>query len=603
VEYRKDIQMLRGISVAFIVLFHLSIANFSAGFLGVDVFFVISGFLMALLYREGQALDFYRRRARRLLPAYYATVLATLLACAAITLPTEFDQVTQQALFATFFASNFGFWLQNTYFSKTEFTPLLHLWSLGVEIQFYLIVPLIFLLARKFRLLVPAALVLSFLACLAVTAVSPKTSFFMMPLRLWEFMIGYVVARRFSNAGALRSEVRNPVLGGLCFLALLAIPFCPVDGRSPALLIGHPGLAALGMCVATGGVLAFGLPTLVERSQIGDALELAGKYSYSIYLVHFPIIVLYLYQPFSGTILLPSTPGAVVAILVLITVFSLLLYYGVERAGAKLYSAPRVVAISAAIVALSLSSQQLVLKRFSGHERKIFGAWTDRSVYRCGKIFRLVHPTSSLCEITDVVEGESGRLLLVGDSHADSNKTSFARIAAAHGYRAFFAVDNEPLRGPRNSPYRLAAEAKALDVDAVFLHFSRGVRLEEIDPFITLLAAQNIKTVWLMPVPSYGVHVPAALYYHLTRGDGLPTQDVGTYHQINKDLFDYAKSREADGLAYYDLASALCRPRCRLTDGESRPVYFDSSHLTLSGSSLLEGVFTTAIADLIHRDP
>jgi peptidoglycan/LPS O-acetylase OafA/YrhL len=598
-EYRKDIQILRGMSVVFIVLFHLSVRGFRAGFLGVDVFFVISGFLMALLYK-GRATDFYQRRARRILPAYYTTVVATLLVCAVATLPSEFYQVVGQALFASVFASNFGFWIQNSYFSKAEFSPLLHLWSLGVEIQFYLIVPLLFSLSNKFRLFVPVVAILSFLICVVVAAVSPKTSFFMMPLRLWEFMIGYFVALYFSNAGRILIRVKNSLLGGICFLALLAIPFSPVNGAKPALLLGHPGLAALGVCVATGGVLTFGLPAIVEKSGIGNALELIGKYSYSIYLVHYPVIVLWLYKPFSGTILSPSTPAAVAAILALIAILSFLLYYGAERAGAKLYSAQRALVVSVSIIALSLLMPQFVLKRFSEPERKIFAAWTDRAVYRCGKLFRLLHPKSKLCELTNLIKAESGRLLLVGDSHADAIKVSFARVAAAQGYRVFFTVDNDPLSRGLNKSKELLSEAKARNIDAVFFHFSSHARLleDKIDPLIAQLAAENIRAVLLMPVPHYDVHIPAALYYNLKRGDSLPTLTLATHREANKYLFDYAKSKAADGLAYYDLASELCRPECRLTDQENRPLFFDKHHLTLTGAAMLEGIFTRAINEL-----
>jgi len=133
---------------------------------------------MAQLYVVGHAIDFYARRARRLLPAYFATILATFLLSLTMVLPNDFDQVITQTVFATAFSSNVGFWLQNSYFSKAEFNPLLHLWSLGVEIQFYIVVPLLIILARRFKLFLPLCLLLSLLACMATTSVSPKTSFF-----------------------------------------------------------------------------------------------------------------------------------------------------------------------------------------------------------------------------------------------------------------------------------------------------------------------------------------------------------------------------------------------------------------------------------------
>lgn len=176
--YRKDIQILRGIAVLLVVLYHLQVSFIKSGFLGVDVFFVISGFLMAILYDLNDKKKFFFRRGKRLLPTYYMIILLTLAVSIFITIPNEFYQVVKQSIYATFFSSNIGFWMQNSYFNKSNFNPLLHLWSLGVEIQFYLIVPLLYWIFQKSKILLPLVLLLSILACFFMVGVSPKTSFF-----------------------------------------------------------------------------------------------------------------------------------------------------------------------------------------------------------------------------------------------------------------------------------------------------------------------------------------------------------------------------------------------------------------------------------------
>lgn len=151
--YRGDIQIYRALAVTLVVLFHIGVPGFSSGFLGVDIFFVISGYLMTTLHAtDASAIEFYLRRARRLLPAYAATIAVTLGAAFLMTVPSDFVQVGEQTVFAAALSSNVGFALQNSYFSSFEFNPLLHLWSLTVECQFYLLFPFIAHFAERERL-------------------------------------------------------------------------------------------------------------------------------------------------------------------------------------------------------------------------------------------------------------------------------------------------------------------------------------------------------------------------------------------------------------------------------------------------------------------
>ena len=125
--YRKDIQILRGIAVLLVVLFHLEMAGFASGFLGVDVFFVISGYLMAMMYQPQHKVAFFLKRAKRLLPAYFVTIGATVFGATLLVTPNDYQQVVNQSWFAVLFASNIGFWSENSYFDKAAFKPLLQI--------------------------------------------------------------------------------------------------------------------------------------------------------------------------------------------------------------------------------------------------------------------------------------------------------------------------------------------------------------------------------------------------------------------------------------------------------------------------------------------
>ena len=138
---RSDIQILRGVSVLLVIFYHLQIDWFRNGFLGVDVFFVISGYLMARLYGGRGWRDFYARRVRRLLPGASVALALTLVVASQILLPIEFQQTSEQVRFGLLFLTNIYYWNSDSYFDADEFRPLLHFWSLAVEMQVYLALP------------------------------------------------------------------------------------------------------------------------------------------------------------------------------------------------------------------------------------------------------------------------------------------------------------------------------------------------------------------------------------------------------------------------------------------------------------------------------
>ena len=585
-ERRIDIQLLRALAVIFVVLFHLETPGIASGFLGVDVFFVVSGFLMAILYKQGETKKFFERRAKRLLPAYFTTVLVTLLLAIFLILPSELGQVVNQSIYSLFFVNNIGFWMQNSYFSKLDFNPLLHLWSLGVEIQFYLIVPVLAWLFSKTRIFLFLAILASFLACIFILGISTKTSFFMMPLRMWEFLIGFVVAYYFTIHGAVKYQ-RYSWIGLVSLAVLCLIPFLQVDGETLNRFSGHPSFYALLVCIMTGLVLSFGLPKFIQHHALSQMIAKIGDYSYSIYLVHFPIIVLYLYTPFAGTTLHAATVLDKVILFCLIVVASILMHRGVETR--KLSHIGKVYLISiASIFMLTGAAKISPSLKYNTMEVNIFHGLEDRDVYRCGKLMRIFNPRAISCKIN--AENFEQSVLLVGNSHADSIKKVFAEVATQHQLNTYFLVSNTPLMDQSVTPQRLIEEAEKLKIKHIVLHYSpNALQQQMLEQTIALAQHAKIKVDFIMPVPIYAESVPKMIYldhqqfkydvmkYHL---------DVANFSQQTAALQDKYKN-----LTVQKVSQIFCHPQCEIADHEKRPYYFDSNHLNLTGSRLLKPIF------------
>ncbi len=286
---RDDIQALRGLAVLLVVVYHAAILPLDAGYLGVDIFFVISGYLITgLIIRDDfRPADFYVRRIKRLLPAAYTVFLLTALGAAFILTETEYQAFIRQLWGALTFTGNHVLLEQTGYFDgEAGLKPLLHVWSLAIEEQYYLILPiLLWALPRRFWRdgLILLAFV-SLIACFVIALKKPETAFYLLPTRLWELAIGSI------GAVALR-DLRIPDwLYWSALGALLILPFAPTG-------LAHPGMDALLICLATLVVI------LAKRPFLNNpGLVAIGNISYSLYLVHWPLFA------FAAHIWLEQTP-------------------------------------------------------------------------------------------------------------------------------------------------------------------------------------------------------------------------------------------------------------------------------------------------------
>jgi len=300
VKYRPDIDGLRAVAVVSVLVFHISAGYMPGGFVGVDVFFVISGYLIsAIVFSEIAAsrfsvTAFYERRVRRIFPALFAMLIVFSAVASFYLLPSEFVDFAKSLLAATTSSSNFYFWLHSGYFDSPTSNPLLHTWSLAVEEQFYILFPIFLVLVRRFfpqrlRIMVVVLFCASLAASIAMLPRDPVTVFYMPYTRAWELLLGTILSLgMFPRMGS--AVIRNVV--SLAGMGLIGYAVMRYSLHTP-----FPGLAALLPCVGSALIIGAGesSPTLVSMVLSWRPLVFIGLISYSLYLWHWPVIVLHSY--------------------------------------------------------------------------------------------------------------------------------------------------------------------------------------------------------------------------------------------------------------------------------------------------------------------
>lgn len=238
---------------------------------------------------------------------------------------------------------------------------------------------------------------------------------------------------------------RRAVPLGLVGIALIgASLLMPFDPQSVSILDGHPGLAAVFACVGTSTVLYVGLPAQWLESALGRAAVYLGDISYSIYLIHFPVIVLYFYVPFEGTVLGDGRLKPTILLIGIILALSVLSFRFLEKSPLWKVRPRNIVLTSASIAVLGITAPGLSLAGWSPRMQNVFAASSDRAPSRCGKLMRITHPGDEFCIYRPAKErGEM--VMLVGDSHSDALKQSFVSVANKYGIALAFAVRNNPL--------------------------------------------------------------------------------------------------------------------------------------------------------------
>jgi len=657
VPYRPEIDGLRAVAVLGVLAYHAA-GIVPGGFAGVDVFFVISGYVItsviAAELRRGDftIARFYERRIRRIAPALLATILATTIGAAIFLLPADLISFGKSAVAATLMVSNIGFWLKAGYFDAAmQSKPLLHTWSLGIEEQFYLFYPLLLAwLWRRRRTAVAPVLAGLFVVSLAAGVVAtdalPSAAFYLAPFRLWELLLGGLIAlrpvRRLEGAGAA-------AVGAL----MIAAAFTFYGGAT-----AFPGAAALlptlGAALVINGTSKGGL---VARVLSAPPLTFVGKISYSLYLVHWPLIVFIEYR--QGAELGPWQAAGVAALSILLAALSWRFveqpFRRPEKFGSRraLYSAG---AAGAAICCLAggvlvvthgLPSRlpEPVLAAYSAHgdrwnEERCFidtdgsGGPTPAEI-RAGKI----------CAFGPA-DRTTADFLIWGDSHAHAIAPGILAAAKRFGARGYFvgAGSCPPLRdfdtvGVRPSTERRCAETNAAVLDflrthkvgAVFMvarwtkyaqgneYGREGMMFDPakvpgavpgedaklaaaMDETLSQIVAGGEKPVVVMAVPEPGYDVPYSVAKALlqrTPPDAIaPTLEAVAARQARaRDIL--TEETEKDGGLFVDPTAALCGPVVCPVEQDGQLLYSDADHITIGAALAISYIFDDAFRQIM----
>lgn len=636
--YFDFIDGLRAVAVIPVVLFHADRTVMPGGFVGVDIFFVISGFLITGLCLKPQfsLKEFWVRRCRRILPAYFATMTVTAVLSLIVLLPHDLIDSGNAMLAGLAFLQNFVFWKDTNYFSPSlETNPFLHTWSLAVEWQFYLVWPIVLMaFAGRGRAIwwITAFVFIVTLAASTVGAIyRPTPTFYLMPFRVWEFLCGGLVAMLIPAAN--RHGGWLPTLSAAGGLVLIGISLATFDSQTV-----FPGASALLPCVGTAAILWGGLAlpgNRVNRWLSTAPMRIIGQASYSIYLVHWPLIVLTRY------VLVEHEPLWVTLALVAASfLLGIASWRFIEMPLRKPGSATwepwlRLSAASTVVLAASAAlilSNAGIPQRFDDDVNRVRLAAEDQGAFRDCLGFdaprRLGEAKCRLGAPEQPID-----VVLWGDSHAAALADGIdAELRRRDLAGVFVGTDSCPPLGGMESGFRAAiVRCKAIqdalpamlrqspvDMLVVEASWSQYYARDPIE-FTAKVERQFAdyrpladKVLIIGTVPGASRSVPTVLARAMHFGRDVDLQQTAEMMRAvkasNRIVRDAARK---NGFAFIDLVDLLCDRECSVTmDGRS--LYFDAGHFTGTSSRalmsktfrpLLPGVSEHKSASTGHMDP
>lgn len=651
-SFRPDINGLRAWAVAVVVFYHFGVPGFAGGFVGVDVFFVISGFLMTGLVVKGlergtfSVLGFYMARGRRIVPAL-VVLCAVLLALGwFVLLPPDYKMLSTHSVYALSFLSNVEFWQEAGYFDVASHEKwLLHTWSLSVEWQFYLILPLVLWAVWRIKpgraaqtWAIGLGLAASLAASVWVTGSNASAAFYLLHTRAWEMLGGglvFLLAGKLTLSAAQRRIVEA---AGLLLIVLTVLVF---DKGTV-----WPGWRAVLPVMAAMLVLVANRTSVWTASALPQWL---GDRSYSLYLWHWPVVVALVYVD------LRDNPLAMVAGIALTVVLGHLSYVWVENTSRRFLELHRIplaagvlatAAVAVVLPAVGIWKQQGVAGRFPAVIELAAAEGGNTSPRRSE-----CHPGDGLNFPSCVYGGKDWKVIVVGDSHAEAlvSGVAFAQpkgdagvvqwsysgclflpgfkhtarhMAGRHpDYRckefnvwAHSLLETLPADIPVVVINRYAQAAMGHNEDRHLVnvpqvYFSKTVDsatpefLAEFGQSMTQSACELAKyrTVYMVrPIPEMGFNVPKTLSRRMIVGlDNDLSIPIEAYRQRNDWVWAAQDAaRDQCGIKILDPTPYLCRDGRCYGSLNGRPIYSDDDHLSEFGNKLLVPMFAQVFKNL-----
>jgi len=615
--YRLDIQGLRAIAVLSVVIFHVNGQWLPGGFVGVDIFFVISGFLITgILAREldgnsNSIGDFYRRRILRLFPALVLMLAGALVAGWLLLSPPEFAELGRTVASTMLFSSNFDFLDLSGYFGgDAKLKPLLHTWSLAVEEQFYILFPL--LLAMLWR--GKRANVIRTIAALAVISLilsswsavkAPEEAFYLAPSRAFELLIGALTAL-YSAPTQISGRLRE--FAALLGLALIGASLLFINEGMP-----FPGLAGLPPCLGTALVIEAGKhgDNRVGKWISNRPFLFFGAISYSLYLWHWPVLVFARYWSFGD-----PPPLLLVASVFIAIIAAWVSFQFVERPiqqyrweTHQVLMAGACAVVVGAAIGLSILAAKGFPQRFSEPALTLFSGVEDSNPRRkpCHQNKGKVRPYSDACLFGS---GVRPTLAVWGDSHGAELVVALGERLNARGESAvqFTASACPPVMGYRSETRPLCPTMNAQTLNGlvhdqrlrtVFLaanyggypDFSRSAFAEGLLQSVKALKLSGKRVIVLAPIPIMKDDPPAVLGRMEARGKDPASYGVSRVEHDRKNAWvrGLLSSLSEAGAIVVDPTDTLCDQRLCIAyvRENGRAAYFNRNHVSVTGARLL----------------